>query len=113
MIEIDVVGKSRDEINQATANVRRAGLLDLIHELANVEPHYSPRTIARQREMSPRRLVEMCKAGEMPGTHKPMQNGWRISRSGLWEWDMLTCVTPLRTRADEQLVVRRVLLIGH
>lgn len=91
--EPEVTGKSRQEIEDLLAGAKRARLLDLIHELANVEPHYSPRTVGRAREMSARTITELCRAGKIPGVHKPLVNGWRISRSGLKQWDEQTRVT--------------------
>lgn len=90
--KITVIGKSREAIAQALRKKRTDELLDLIYELATLEPFFSPRTIAAARGISQRRIVEMCKAGQMPGTHKPSPNAWRVSLSGIREWDRNTAV---------------------
>jgi acetolactate synthase small subunit len=91
--KLNLIGKSRDEIARAVARKRPEELVDIITELATIEPHFSPKTIARARQMSQRRIVEMCRTGEMPGAHKPLANGWRVALSGIRQWDESTAVT--------------------
>ena len=93
---LDVRGKSREEIAELLRSARRERLYELIYELATLEEHFTPKEIARARRLSPRAVLNFCRAGKIPGAHKPLENGWRISRRGLEQWDQDTCVTPLR-----------------
>lgn len=90
--KIDLRGKSRDEIDHLTKGWRRDRFLDAIHELATIEPHYSPRTVAKAREMRPLTIAKLCANGTIPDCHKPLQNGWRIPDSSLRKWDKATRV---------------------
>jgi hypothetical protein len=92
MNKIDVIGKSREVIEKETRNLHRSDLLDLIYQLATWEPKFKPATIAAACQMTPRAIVQRIKSGEIRGAHKPLENGWRVSLSGLREWDEQTAL---------------------
>jgi hypothetical protein len=98
-LKLDVRGKSREQIGELLRSKRRDGLLDLIYQLANIEDHFTPLEVARARRMEKYAVVALCRDGKIPGTHKPSANQWRISASGLEEWDRSTCVTPLNGKS--------------
>ena len=89
--KINVIGKSREEIDQALRHKRPEELLDIISELATLEPFFSPRTIAAARGISQRRLVAMCKNRTIRA-HKISENNWRVPLSAVREWDENTAV---------------------
>lgn len=88
-----LAGKSHQEIAHLTRNLTREQLVEELYQLATLEPHYSPGTIAAAREMSKRKIVELIQKGVIPGAHKPLENGWRVSHSGVRQWDAQTQVT--------------------
>lgn len=90
--KIQVIGKSREAIGQALRHKRPEELLDIIYELATLEPFFSPRTIAAARGVQLRRVVAMCRAGELRA-HKPSEKVWRVPLSAVREWDANTAVT--------------------
>lgn len=89
--KIDVMGKTREQLGDLLGRKRPAELIDIIHELATLEPFFSPRTIARARGMSKRRIVKMCKDQELRA-HKPSPNNYRVPLSAVREWDANTAV---------------------
>lgn len=95
MKKVAVIGQSRETIERLTQSFSRQDLLDLVHQLATWEPKFSPSTVASLCEMTPRAIVARIKDGTIKGAHKPLDNGWRISLSGLREWDEQTAVKAL------------------
>jgi hypothetical protein len=89
--KLNLIGLSRDRIAAALARKRHDELIDIIAELATLEPHFSPRTVARARGLSQRRIVAMCRSQTLRA-HKPLPNGWRIPLSAIHEWDAQTAV---------------------
>jgi hypothetical protein len=88
----NLIGKSRDEIEAALRTKTRGELVDLIHSLVAFEPHFSPSTVARRREISKDTVIELCKNGTIPRVHKPIKNSWRIPLSSIREWDVQTAI---------------------
>lgn len=89
--KIDLRGKSRDEIAELTKRWKPDRFVAALHELATIEPFFSPRTVAKAREMSPRVIAELCRSGVIRA-HRPLENGWRIPLSAVREWDGRTAV---------------------
>lgn len=93
MKKLNLIGKSREQIESMLGpSYRRADLLDLIFQLASIEPHFSPSTIAAAREMTTAKVLKLIKEGAIPGVHKPLDNGYRVSLSGIRAWDKKTAV---------------------
>jgi hypothetical protein len=88
-----LAGKSREEIEKAVRNKTRSELIDLLYNLATLEPHFSPGTVAARRGMSKDTIIALCKNGTIPRVHKPLQNSWRIPLSSIREWDEATAIS--------------------
>jgi hypothetical protein len=87
-----LVGKSREQIEQALRNKKRGDLLDVIYSLATMEPMFSPKEIAVRRQMTKRRVVQLIKDGTLRA-HKPLENALRVPLSAIREWDANTQIT--------------------
>lgn len=87
-----LIGKSREEIERELRSKSRGELFDVIASLVTFEPHFSPSTVARRREISKDTVIDACKSGAIPRVHKPTKNGWRIPLSSIQEWDQRTAL---------------------
>jgi hypothetical protein len=90
---VNLIGKSRPEIERALRNKDRPELLDLIFELATMEPHFSVSQVARARKLSRDTILEKIRKHEIPRVHRPVKNALRIPISAIQEWDQNTQVT--------------------
>ena len=90
---MNLIGKSRPEIERALRNKDRPELLDLIFELATVEPHFSVSQLARARKLSRDTILDKIRRREIPRVHRPVKNALRIPISAIAEWDANTQVT--------------------
>lgn len=88
---MNLVGKSRDEIAEATRNKSRQELIELLHEHTAFEPMFRLDEIAARRRMSVRTLKALVKAGRLRA-HKPLENQVRIPLSSIREWDAETAL---------------------
>lgn len=84
--KINVIGKSRDAIGKLLQRKRPEELLDIIYELATLEPFFSLRTVAIARGVPTRKVKAMCKDGSLP-YHEMSPNNWRVPLSSVREWD--------------------------
>jgi hypothetical protein len=89
--KIDLRGKSREEISELTKRWRHDQYVDAIYQLATIEPFFSPRTVAKARESSPRVIADLCRNGTIQA-HKLSDNVWRIPLSAILAWDRATAV---------------------
>lgn len=96
MTRLEVRGMTQEQIAERLKNAPRARIYQLIHELVAIEEHFTPAEVARARRLSKRKVVELCAQGSIPGAHKPLDNGRRISATGIAQWDDNTRVTPLK-----------------
>lgn len=90
---MNLIGKSRPEIERALRNKDRPELLDLIFELATMEPHFSVSQVARARKLSRDTVLAKIRTHEIPRVHRPVKNALRIPISSIHEWDQNTQVT--------------------
>jgi predicted DNA-binding transcriptional regulator AlpA len=90
---VNLIGKSRTEIEHALRNKCRPDLLDLIFELSTMEPHFSVSQVARARKLSRGTILEKIREREIPRVHRPVKNALRIPISAIHEWDQNTQVT--------------------
>jgi hypothetical protein len=90
---VNVIGKSRTEIERALRNKDRPELLDLIFELATMEPHFSVSQVARARKLSRDTILDKIRNGEIRRVHRPVKNAMRIPISAIAEWDANTQIT--------------------
>ena len=91
---MNLIGKSRENIEHATRNKTRSELLDIIYSLATSEPMYKPQEIAARRGMSKRTVLHLIKRGVIRA-HKPFENGIRVPLSAIREWDAQTALVNL------------------
>jgi len=84
---MNLIGKSRVEIERILRNKCRPELLDLIFELVTVEPHLSVSQVARLRKISRATILDKIHSGEISRVHKPVKKALRIPLSSIVEWD--------------------------
>jgi excisionase family DNA binding protein len=90
---VNLIGKSRPEIERALRNKDRPELLDLIFELSTMEPHFSVSQVARARKISRSTVLEKIRKREIPRVHRLGEHGLRIPLSAVAQWDHNTQVT--------------------
>jgi excisionase family DNA binding protein len=88
---MNLVGKSREQIEKLTRNKTRAELLDLLYEHVAFEPMFTPQEIANRRHMSKRTILNLIHSGIIRG-HKPWHNGLRVPLSEIRKWDAATAL---------------------
>lgn len=91
MKPIDVIGKSRQEIEKLLRGKQRHELLDTIARLATLEPMFSPERIAAAREIAPSTVLALMKKGIIRA-HLVTHNRYRAPLSGIREWDRETAL---------------------
>jgi len=89
---MNLIGKSKEAIDDATRNKSRSDLIEIIYSLATLEPMYSAGTVARRRGLSKDKILQLCHDGIIPKVHKPLQNSFRIPLSSIHAWDAQTVV---------------------
>jgi predicted DNA-binding transcriptional regulator AlpA len=90
---VNLIGKSRADIEQALESKQRWELLDIIFSLAAMEPHFSVTEVARARKLSRDTILAKIRKREIPRVHRPVENALRIPLSSIHEWDRNTKVT--------------------
>jgi hypothetical protein len=90
---MNLIGKSRADIERLLCNKDRPELLDLIFELVTVEPHFSVSQLARFRKISRDTVLDKIRNGEIAPVHRPVKNALRIPISAIVEWDANTKIT--------------------
>jgi hypothetical protein len=90
---MNLIGKSRVELEHMLHNKCRPELLDLIFELATLELHFSVSQVARARKLSRGTILEKIHTREIPRVHRPVKNALRIPISAIHEWDRNTQIT--------------------
>jgi hypothetical protein len=93
---MNLINKSRTEIERALRNKDRPELLDLIFELVTVEPHFSVSQLARFRKVSRGTILDKIRNGEIAPVHRPVKNALRIPLSAIAEWDANTKIRDRR-----------------
>jgi hypothetical protein len=88
---MNLVGKSREQIAQATRHKKREELIDLLYSLATFEPMFRPREIAERRGMSKGIVLKLIKSGILRA-HKPSENVLRVPLSAIRDWDQQTAL---------------------
>jgi hypothetical protein len=90
---VNLIGKSRTEIERALRNKDRPELLNLIFELATMEPHFSVSQVARARKLSRDTILDKIRTREIAPVHRPVKNAMRIPISAIVQWDANTQIT--------------------
>jgi hypothetical protein len=88
---MNLVGKSKEQIEQATRHKRREELVEIIYRLATFEPMFKPQEIAENRRMSKRVVIGLIKRGVLRA-HKPLTNALRVPLSAIRDWDRQTAL---------------------
>ena len=88
---MNLLGKSREQIAQATKDLKRDELLDMLYSLATCEPMLKPQEIAARRGMSKQKILGLIKRGTLRA-HKPLDNQYRVPLSSVREWDRETAL---------------------
>ena len=89
--KLEIIGKSREEIERLLARKERHELLDLIANLANLEPMFSPERIAAARELAPATVLGLMKTGVIRA-HLVSHNRYRAPLSAVRAWDAQTAL---------------------
>jgi hypothetical protein len=91
---MNLIGKTREQIDAATKNKSREELVDLIHELATLEPKFTVTEVAKANRMSRDVILAKIKTGEIPRehVHRSLENSYRISLTGIRIWDASTAL---------------------
>jgi hypothetical protein len=87
---MNLIGKSRAEIERTLKDKGRPALLDLIFELATMEPHFTVSQVARARKVGRNTILDKIHKGAIRRVHKPVKNSLRIPLSAVREWDAET-----------------------
>ena len=87
--QIRLVGKTLQEIEEATRNKPRAELIEIIYTLATFEPMFKPEEIAVHRRMSKHKVLDLIRQRVLRA-HKPLRNGLRVPLSAIRDWDRNT-----------------------
>jgi excisionase family DNA binding protein len=90
---VNLIGKTRADIERALRNKDRPELLDLIFSLSTMEPHFSVSEVARARKISRTTVIEKIKKREIPRAHRLGDHGLRIPLSAIAAWDANTQIT--------------------
>jgi hypothetical protein len=88
---MNLVGKSKEQIEQATRNKKRHELIEIIYSLATFEPMFKPQEIATRRRMSKGKVLGLIKTGVLRA-HKPLDNALRVPLSAIRDWDSQTAL---------------------
>ena len=88
---MNLVGKSREQIAQATRHKQREELIDLIYSLATFEPMFKIQEIAVRRGLSRDSVERLIKRGKLRA-HKPLDNIVRVPLSAIRDWDETTAL---------------------
>ena len=85
---INLTGKTKEQIEKALKDAPRSRLIDIIAEVATVEPWFRPSEIARRRRMNVRDVRKAMKAGKLGGGYfRRAGNVMLASASGIAAWD--------------------------
>jgi hypothetical protein len=95
--DMNLAGKTREEIAEATRNKTRSELVDLLYEHATFEPMFTPQEIATRRRISRKMVLQKIRAGEIRRAHMPLDNRIRVPLSAIREWDGETALAIERT----------------
>jgi predicted DNA-binding transcriptional regulator AlpA len=90
---VNLIGKSRTDIERALRNKDRPELVNLICELATMEPHFSISQVARARKISRTTVLDKVRKREIPWAHRLGEHGLRIPLSAIVQWDKNTRIT--------------------
>lgn len=85
---MNVLGKSRDEIQRLTSDYSRPELVDLIYKLSSLEPMFTPLEVAKARQIAVATVRELIQKQKLRA-HRVGQE-WRIPLSAIQEWDAST-----------------------
>jgi excisionase family DNA binding protein len=88
---MDLIGKSREQIEAAIRDKPREALIDMIYSLATCEPMFKPQEVATRRGMSKRAVMRLIKKGELRA-HQTLRNAVRIPLSSIREYDRRTAL---------------------
>ena len=88
---MNLLGKSREQIERATKDLDRDRLLDVIYSLATLEPMFTLQEVAERRHVSIDTLSRKIKRGELRA-HKVIGDCIRIPLSSLRDWDRNTAL---------------------
>lgn len=88
---MNLLGKTREQIEKATKDCDRRQLVNLIYSLATLEPHFTPRQVAERRALSVDTILRKVRSGELPA-HRPAEKQIRIPLSSVEAWDRHTAL---------------------
>jgi len=88
---MNLVGKSKEQIEHAIRHKKRQEIVEIIYSLATCEPFFKPQEIADRRRMAKGTVLELIKNGILRA-HKPFDNVVLVPLSAIREWDRDTAL---------------------
>lgn len=96
---MNLLGKTLEQITQATKDLSRDELLELLYRHVSIEPHFKISEVASARRMTKDAVMARIHAGEIPPpTHRPLDNAYRIPLSAIRSWDTSTALNLTKQR---------------
>lgn len=92
---MNLVGKTREQIDHATRNSSREELVDLLYVHATLDPKFTVTQVARANgRMSRDAVLAKIRNDEIPREHVHLikDNTYAIALSGLKKWDRKTAL---------------------
>jgi len=86
---MNLVGKSREQIEIATKDLTRQEMITELYKLACCEPYLRVAELAARRGMSKDKVKQLIHAGKLRA-HLSTENSYRIPLSSIQEWDRST-----------------------
>lgn len=83
---MNLVGKTREQIEEALLNKSRAELLDLVHSLVTVEPLLKPSEIAARPCLNKRAVLRDIRDGKFGDYFCRAENSIAVPLSGVNAW---------------------------
>jgi hypothetical protein len=102
-LQMDLRGKTREEIELKLASKTRSELLDLIYSLVTVEPLLKPSEIAARSCLNKRAVLRDIRDGKFGTYFCRADNSIAVPVSGVNAWRRRFLVRSERTRSDPQL----------
>ena len=94
-------GKTREQIESALAQKSRSELLDVIFSLATVEQSFKPSEIAARSCLNKRAVLRDIRAGKFGPYYRRAENSISVPASGVNKW-LQTFVVPAPGRSIDE-----------
>ena len=100
---MNLVGKTREQIERQLAGKSRSDLLDIICSLATVEQWLKPAEIAARSCVNKRAVLRDIRSGKFGDYYCRAENSIAVPASGVNEWRRRFCV-PTKRKGDDATI---------